>query len=90
MSAVCHTLALWPTLTAALTVPLTLDLHVIRVSLLAPPLGHIERTINVHRHCLVVAAVVVTLTRLGYFALYGRLTKISNGEAADLGCIGER
>lgn len=83
MSAVCRALAIWPTLTAALTAVLTLDHHVTRVSLLAPPLGRIERTVDVHRHCLVVA-VVVTLAYLGYFVLYGRLTGISSGEAAGL------
>lgn len=95
VSAVCHTLAIWPILTAAPTAALTLDLRVIRVSLLAPPLGHIERTVDMHRHRLVVA--VVTLTYLGYFALYGRSTGISSGEAADLhiwesvlGCNRER
>lgn len=83
VSCVSHTRNLANTDRCTPTAALTLGLRVIRVSLLAPPLGHIERTVDMHRHRLVVA-VVVTLTYLGYFALYGRSTGISSGEAADL------
>lgn len=68
VSAVCHTLAIWPTLTAAPTAPLTLGLHIMRASLLAPLLARVGRAADMHRHHPV-AGVVVALACLRHFAL---------------------